>query len=124
MQIVQQDDGMVDPGIARPIQQGDAMAPRFVHDPVELGRSRSEFGGIAPAEDVETFGPMFEPLSKLVAWGQLFEPPVEPSSGFGDAPGPKAIDQVPPTVTAVGGLVDALQGYRHGSSRIAWLNRS
>lgn len=108
MQMVQQDDGVVDPGIARPVQQGHAMAPRFVHDPVELGWSRSELGCIAPAKDFETFGPMSEPLSKRRARGQLLEPPVEPGAGFGDAPGPEAIDEVPPTVAAVGAFVDAL----------------
>lgn len=101
---------MVCLGIPRAVQQSHAMQFRFVKDPVELACGRIKFGSVALAEDAEALGLMPKPLSKLLAWGELFEPPIQLSAGFGDPSGPQAIDQIPSTVAAVDGFVDALQG--------------
>lgn len=100
------------------------MLLRFIQDPVQVDSSHREFRSVAPAEDVEAFGPVAEPFAKPIAGGEFLEPPVELGACLGHAPGPQAIDEVPPTITPVGGLVDAFQGYRHGSSRIAWHSRN
>ena len=105
------------------VEQGYAMLLRFIQDPVQVDSSHGEFRSVAPAEDVEAFGPVAKPFAKPIAGGEFLEHP-SMGAGPGHAPGPQTIDEVPPTTTPVGGLVDAFQGYRHGSSRIAWHSRN